>query len=587
MATLNQLLDIFGPPPHDLCRDWLEQLQESSAVNEPSQSASWLSTQARFGKPAAPPNFESSEFKACQSADGADWRNWEVSASGELIVPERCERQVARAVEELQAWLEAAGYDAWPPDEGAADTAVATAPMDPSPHRAPLLGVERNMYPRGRRSSTHWLDMGEWKRRHSFLAISSIVLFVGLIGWLALPQPRGVVRQSSDSDVASLAPKVEETSAAASPLSAQPDSPIYLSGEDAVPENFESLTTAPSMVGSLEDDAWPSDQTIQSLTTSGLAQLVLAETLTPSAASPHVTSQNTAPNVASSVGTALAAEPSPLETLAADATASMSNSAMFADGDTLSDPLSIDAGLAEVMRAAESQAVTSVEGLMNPAAELPNGSNSNDPILTDRSNATITFDRQELLQRIEWPRSVSKRLREKSVWHAELELPTGFIAEPDNAWSIAAGESRTWKVYDATAREPRACLVIELKSGSVRDGGVVCRISGSGDDWPLVHFPLSRKWLDPIRNQIKQVAARLHFVSERTVESLASEMRSLALQQKRQAKESLKYVERLEEIAADNDRLASLLDGECSIKLQLHAAATNAPWPTGSSTDQP
>ncbi len=105
-------------------------------------------------------------------------------------------------------------------------------------------------------------------------------------------------------------------------------------------------------------------------------------------------------------------------------------------------------------------------------------------------------------------------------WQLRIELPDGFQCEPGDIIEVSGKQRVAVRIYDTDAKTPRSCLVL-IVSKLARENGFEFILLGSAEDASSFSVPLPRKWLDPLKQQVKLSSAWLRG----QVDSLASPLR--------------------------------------------------------------
>lgn len=172
----------------------------------------------------------------------------------------------------------------------------------------------------------------------------------------------------------------------------------------------------------------------------------------------------------------------------------------------------------------------------------------------------------------ELPRGWQRRPRDPH-WSISLELGEGFVLEPAAIQELSSRAHSTWRIYDETSKTPRACLIAKIYNRGNRDAGLTWQLRGGAEDLPQLLLPLERKWLDPLKAQLQNAAHAMRGQLETRPSNPGSSVRRLSPQQRRMVADQLELADRLVEVIADVDRLASLLDHE----ILCHATLRSEP----------
>lgn len=160
------------------------------------------------------------------------------------------------------------------------------------------------------------------------------------------------------------------------------------------------------------------------------------------------------------------------------------------------------------------------------------------------------------------------------VWRMRLDASAGFVVEPAGVQQLAARGSVFWAIYDAEAKPPRTRIVVQAQQASGRKGDVLWRVIGGSEDLPSLGLPLSRQWLDPLRNRLKQFEQFIQLTRDQLVRqskqpAIPPNARSLMSAHRQWADQQSKVLERSLAVIAETDRLVGLVDGQFEVHGQL------------------
>lgn len=176
----------------------------------------------------------------------------------------------------------------------------------------------------------------------------------------------------------------------------------------------------------------------------------------------------------------------------------------------------------------------------------------------------------------ELPKSWLRRPREP-YWSVALEASEGFVIEPATPQELPPRSQATWRVVDQQAKSPRAFVIVNVFNRGKREAALDWQVRGGAEDLPQLQLPLARRWLDPLAAQLQLSARQLRAQLENSQSNFRPAPRQFSREQRRLAHEQLLLTDRLIEIIADVDRLATLLDSEIIGSAILRSEAGGKP----------
>ena len=162
-------------------------------------------------------------------------------------------------------------------------------------------------------------------------------------------------------------------------------------------------------------------------------------------------------------------------------------------------------------------------------------------------------------------------LTRQSQWTLAIEPIAGLAIEPEGPVTLPAQALATWRIYEADAKPPRACLFVRAHHRG-REGTVELVFCGGSEDMPNISVPLAERWLGPLSVSLQNQAVQLRGALARlSTTVITPEQVPMVLQRKQAMIAQMIASVRLVAIMPDLTRLAELVDGQVTMHAELRA----------------
>ena len=159
----------------------------------------------------------------------------------------------------------------------------------------------------------------------------------------------------------------------------------------------------------------------------------------------------------------------------------------------------------------------------------------------------------------------------QSQWTLALEPITGLVVEPQRPVTIGAQGVALWRIYEAEAKSPRACLVVRaLHHG--RDGTLELVFCGGAEDMPGTTVPLAQRWLGPLTVRVQNQALELQGALAQLSTTVITRDQVPAVMQRKQAMIAQMLASaRMGAVLPEINRLVELADGQVTMHGELRS----------------
>ena len=162
-------------------------------------------------------------------------------------------------------------------------------------------------------------------------------------------------------------------------------------------------------------------------------------------------------------------------------------------------------------------------------------------------------------------------LSRQSQWTLAIEPIAGLAIEPEGPVPLPAQGAATWRIYEADAKPPRACLFVRAYHRG-RDGTVELIFCGGSEDMPNISVPLAERWLGPLSVSLQNQAVQLRTALARlSTTVITPEQAPMVFQRKQAMLAQMIASVRLVAIMPDLTRLVELVDGQVTLHAELRA----------------
>lgn len=532
MPTIRHLLDRYGQPPQELAFDWAWQIKQHLDRLDQRDQPDTCNDQAHDQ---THDQFQDSHtcLLACRP-----WTELNVTEDGQLECDELECAAARQALEDLQLWAgHALSHQLTQSDDSSASEAGYA-------NVASSFGQKRTAK-RGR-SNVGSRDLRMLLAKHQQrLSIAAIaILLTGATIYWATSQKAAVVASSAAS---ASAPSVNDGDGSDFNAISQP-SANDLANElatDSSAQSFESLTL-------FEPSQLPTPDASSSSAPTSVAQLSVDAALGTSPASGTMPSSSTetTSEASGSEASGKDGDKGVDGKLATDADNSNSNTKPNAE--TLVE-------IKQTLKRVESEESIAVANRHRGVVQDAHG----DPWILSRDTMRYRVNLSPQL-------NVSSR---ESQWTLALEPIAGLVVEPQRPVTIGPRGLAVWRIYEADAKSPRACLQVRAFHRG-RDGELELVFCGGAEDMPGMSVPLGARWLEPLIVRMQSQAIELRNALSQLSTTVILREQVPAVMQRKQAMVSQMFTaNRLGVIMPEVNRLAQLVDGQVT----MHAALKPKP----------
>ena len=168
----------------------------------------------------------------------------------------------------------------------------------------------------------------------------------------------------------------------------------------------------------------------------------------------------------------------------------------------------------------------------------------------------------------------------QSQWTLALEPIEGLAVEPQKSVTLSAQGIAIWRIYEADAKPPRACLFVRA-SHRGRDGKLELVFCGGAEDAPGLSVPLGQRWLAPLTVRVQSQAQELQAALLRLSTTVITPDQIPAAMQRKQAMTlAMHQSSRLGAVLPQINRLAELVDGQITMHATLKSKPDEPPIAT-------